>query len=199
MAWNTTQPSLLARLRDPADQLAWMEFDRQYGELIVRYCRSRGLQQSDAEDVRQVVLMNLASALRGFCYSPDRGRFRNYLGRVVRNAISRARARPGPSGCALDLEWALAAETARPTEVDDRWEREWVGHHLRRAMRKVRRAFEPRSIAAFDRLLAGAAPDQISREMGMTTEAVHKIKQRVRDRLKAAIALQIEEEERVDA
>ncbi|MCA9752374.1 MAG: sigma-70 family RNA polymerase sigma factor, partial [Gemmatimonadetes bacterium] len=94
MIWHTTRPSLLLRLRDPSDRRSWAEFDARYGELIVRYCLRRGLQLADAEDVRQEVLVSLASALKTFEYSPERGRFRGYLGRAVRNAIFRQATRP---------------------------------------------------------------------------------------------------------
>jgi RNA polymerase sigma-70 factor (ECF subfamily) len=197
MAWHTTQPSLLARLRDPADHAAWREFDRCYGDLIVRYCRSRGLQQSDAEDVRQVVLMNLASAMRGFEYSPARGKFRSYLGRVVRNTISRAAGRPDRRMGALDNGGLTAV--AEDDESDARWEREWTHHHLRTAMQTIRRTFDPRSVAAFDRLLAGASTRVVAEEMDMTVEAVHKAKQRIRNRLRALVAAQVADEDRVDA
>ena len=70
MAWQTTHPSLLLRVSDPQDQTAWAEFDQRYGELILRYCHRCGLQHSDAEDVRQIVLVSLVSALRNFEYQP---------------------------------------------------------------------------------------------------------------------------------
>ena len=92
-----TQPSLLSRVRDGSDQAAWREFEAKYHELLLRYCRARGLQRSDAEDVRQIVMMNLAKFLRNFDYSPEKGGFRSYLGRVVRNSISRHFSRPNPA------------------------------------------------------------------------------------------------------
>ncbi|MHC5113908.1 MAG: sigma-70 family RNA polymerase sigma factor [Planctomycetota bacterium] len=192
MRWRTTQPSLLSRVRDPDDHAAWSEFDDRYGELIVRFCRIRGLQQSDAEDIRQVVLMSLSSALRGFQYSPARGRFRSYLGRVVRNAISRHFGRPGVPLCALDTNGGL-----EPGEPDDdgQWEQEWVHHHLRRAMVTIRRSYDPRSVEVFDRLLAGTTTQQVAREMQMSEQAVHKVKQRIRNRLRALVERQVEEED----
>src|SRR5262249_5091882 len=102
IGWQTGRPSLLDRRRDPADAAGWGEFDRMYGELIVRYCRGRGLQLADAEDVRQIVLWNLSKAMPGFRYSRERGRFRDYLGRAVRNAIWRRR--PGRVTGALEID-----------------------------------------------------------------------------------------------
>lgn len=192
MSWKTTQPSLLLRVRDSADAAAWSEFDRRYGELIVRYCRSRGLQQTDAEDIRQIVLMNLSRALKNFEYSPARGKFRTYLGRAVRNAMTRLARRPDRRLYTLDQE-----EQAPAPEVEDdaSWEDEWVRHHYRQAMQTVRQTFEPRSVEVFDRLLAGATTAQVAEEFDMTTEAVHKVKQRIRDRLKGLIAQQIKDED----
>jgi RNA polymerase sigma-70 factor (ECF subfamily) len=187
---------LLVRVRDPADQAAWSEFDGRYGELIVRYCLSRGLQQSDAEDVRQAVLMSLASALRSFKYSPQRGRFRSYLGRVVRNAVIRFATRPNRTPLTLDS--GVLSLTGDDDGQDERWEQQWRLHHLRLAMRAVRRTSEAKSVEVFDRLLAGASVAQVAEEKQMTREAVHKIKQRVRDRLRQLVAEQMADEEGVD-
>ena len=82
MTPQTTRPSLLARVRDLDDHHAWVEFESRYRDLILGYCRRRGLQRSDAEDVRQMVMLNLAQASsRNFEYQPQRsGRFRDYIG-----------------------------------------------------------------------------------------------------------------------
>lgn len=196
MTWPTTHPSLLRRVRDPADESAWSEFDQRYGELILRYCHRFGLQHSDAEDVRQIVLMNLVSAMRRFEYQPQRGRFRSYLGRVVRNAVIRFAACPDGRMAALSSDgttWGAADD-----QPDEHWEQEWVAHHLRRAMQTIRRTGEPSRAQIFDRLLAGASVAQVAREREMTTDAVHKVKQRVRVQLSTLIAAQIDDEEDPD-
>src|SRR5262245_43365444 len=104
MGHDTTRPSLLSRVRDTGNRSAWRDFDDRYGALIVHYCRACGLQHSDAEDVRQVVMLNLARSLPNFRYSRERGRFRSYLGRVVRNAVSQHLSRPNRRGLPLDDE-----------------------------------------------------------------------------------------------
>ena len=83
-----TRLSLLTRVRDAGDARAWNEFEQRYSELVFRYALARGLQFADAEDVRQVVFLRLANALREFTYDPARGRFRSYLGAMVKNAIA---------------------------------------------------------------------------------------------------------------
>lgn len=189
-----TQPSLLSRVRDPANHAAWQEFDQRYKELILRYCRARGLQSADADDVRQLVMMSLANSLRKFEYNPARGRFRSYLGRIVRNAVIQYRSRQDP---AAGLNSTLLA--VRPAEGDEEpdevWEREWVNHHYRLAMQTIRRTFEARSIEMFDRLMGGKPVEEVAAEFETTPQAVHKVKQRIRDRMMELINQQIREED----
>lgn len=194
MGFETTQPSLLSRVRDPEDRLAWRQFDDKYRELILRYCRRKGLQQADAEDVRQIVMMNLSRALPKFHYRPKQGRFRSYLGTVVRNAISHHMSRPSSREKPLDTS-VLTSLPEVTDDADDVWEVEWANHHYRLAMKSVRETFEARSIAVFDRLLVGDSVAQVADSFGLSTQAVHKVKQRIRLRLNELIQQQIADED----
>jgi RNA polymerase sigma factor (sigma-70 family) len=191
----STQPSLLLRLRDRGDARAWREFDRRYGELVIGYCRGCGLQLSDAEDVRQLVMSSLVTAMNGFDYQPSRGRFRDYLRRVVRSAVARQLTRHTGREIALDTDVLERVSPAADDASDDRWEQQWVRSHCRRALRELRRSFEPQSVDVFDRLLAGESNDAIESALSMTPEAVRKAKQRVKDRLREIVARQIREED----
>jgi RNA polymerase sigma-70 factor (ECF subfamily) len=82
----TTRVTLLGRLRqDPTDQAAWDEFVERYGRHIYRWCRQWKLQDADAEDVTQEILVKLARKLRDFAYDPSR-RFRGWLKTVAHHA-----------------------------------------------------------------------------------------------------------------
>jgi RNA polymerase sigma-70 factor (ECF subfamily) len=85
---QSTSATLLDRLRSaPADQGAWSEFVDRYGRKIYGWCRQWGLQEADAEDVTQDVLLRLASKLRGFAYDPKRS-FRGWLRTVTHHVWS---------------------------------------------------------------------------------------------------------------
>jgi len=93
-----TRATLLARLRrDPTSEAAWDEFVEQYGRHIYRWCRKWRLQDADAEDVTQEILLKLARKLRDFAYDP-KSSFRGWLKTVAHHAWrdfvdSRGRAR----------------------------------------------------------------------------------------------------------
>ncbi|KAA3607983.1 MAG: sigma-70 family RNA polymerase sigma factor [Planctomycetota bacterium] len=197
MSSGETRPSLLLRLRDPADSAAWAEFDRTYRDLILGYCRRRGLQWGDAEDVRQKVMLNLAKATqRSFAYRPERGRFRNYLARAVQNAIHQHFSRPNRGTERLATEMSSILADPKEDQNDLLWEQEWIRHHFRLAMAKVKVHFDLRSVQIFEALLDGSTTEAVAHEFGLTTQAVHKVKQRIRKRMEAWIARQVEAEDR---
>src|SRR4051794_16595251 len=82
----TTRVTLLTQLRqDPSDQAGWAEFVEHYGRHIYRWCRQWQLQDADAEDVTQDILMKLTQKLRAFAYDPSRS-FRGWLKTVAHHA-----------------------------------------------------------------------------------------------------------------
>ena len=79
----STRMTLLGRLADPADQLAWGHFVDRYGKVLRRWCHHWGLQEADAEDVVQNILLELLGHIRR--YAPT-GRFRAWLKTVAKRA-----------------------------------------------------------------------------------------------------------------
>jgi RNA polymerase sigma factor (sigma-70 family) len=203
---DRTSPTLLERLRNPGDHAAWTRFDAIYGDLIVAFSRRRGLQATDAEDVRQTVTVKLMGSLRGFDYDRSRGRFRDYLYRVVQSALSdRAADRGVPLHVPGALDTSVEAQAGsrdhgRPDraaldEVDSIWVQEWEAFHFRRAWGVVQTQFSSSHLDMFNHLLDGLGVRQVAEMFAQSEEAVHKVKQRVRDRLREQIAAQMAEED----
>ncbi len=92
-----TSPTLLGRIaKDPKDEVAWATFVDCYGPKINHGCRQRGLQQADAEDVTQNVLLRLARVLKTFNYEPSkkfRGWLRQVTAHVAVTAVFKAKSR----------------------------------------------------------------------------------------------------------
>lgn len=186
---------MLFRLRDPADQPAWREFDRRYGELIVRYCLACGIQWNDAEDIRQMVLHNLSRSMPGFEYDAARGRFRDYLRRVVRHAIARHQSRHTASEIALENDVLDSFAGGQPDNGDAVWEQQWIRRHCQLALKTLRREADPQHVAIFERLLAGDEIGELAESFELKQESIRKIKQRMKERLQGLIARQLRDED----
>ena len=59
-----TSESLILRVKDPANATAWSAFLAIYRPVIYRLARSRGLQDADAEDLAQQVLVSISRTVQ---------------------------------------------------------------------------------------------------------------------------------------
>src|SRR5262249_29568668 len=83
----STSLTLLHQLRShPTDEAAWRLFVERYGKQIYAWCRRWGLQDADAHDVTQTVLLKLARCMQSFEYDRQQS-FRAWLQTVTRHAL----------------------------------------------------------------------------------------------------------------
>ncbi len=152
---SRTSPTLLGRLgKVPPDETAWVEFVDRYGRRIYGWCAHWGLQQSDAEDVTQQVLLKLAAKMRSFAYDPSRS-FRAWLKTVTHHAwrdFAEARKRPG-AGSGDSAVRELLDNVGAGDNLAERLEEEFSRDLLEEAMARVRLRVQPHTWEAF-RLLA---------------------------------------------
>ena len=119
----TTQATLIERLRDGDAVMAWEEFFQRYWRLIYAAARTRGCREHTAEEIVQEVMLTVFQQRDVFRYDPKRGRFRDWLRTVVRNAVAEHRRAPaqrvrGRGGESEDH----AAEPADDRAPDQAWE-----------------------------------------------------------------------------
>jgi RNA polymerase sigma-70 factor (ECF subfamily) len=178
-----TRPSLLVRLRDPRDAAAWATFVEVYGPLVYGECRRRGLRHEDAEDVTQKVFARLVGGIRRFDYHRACGRFRAWLGTIVRHEVLRFRGRSGgPAAAIPDLDTLAAPDDAA-------WVAAYHARVLRVALDRCAPHFDPRTWAAFTGVwLAGRPAAEVAAELGQPLDWVYVAKSRALKRLHAAVA-----------
>ena len=106
---SKTSVTLLERLRDGSDDVAWQEFFQRYGMLVYASARRRGCSDHTAEEIVQDVMLSVFEHRDLFDYDSRRGRFRDWLGTVVRNTVVSHRRRPSQrirvQGGRSDVRW----------------------------------------------------------------------------------------------
>src|SRR5262249_17408989 len=156
---SKTRVTLLGRLRtDPDDPSAWAEFVDHYGARVYDWCRRWGLQEADARDVTQDVLLKLARKLREFHYDSARS-FRAWLKTLAHHAWSDfldARRRPGLGSGDSAVQERLDSAAARD-DLAARLEEEFDRELLDEAMARGRLRVAPQTWEAF-RLTALGRP-----------------------------------------
>lgn len=187
-----TRPSLLARIKDPADRRAWAEFVDIYAPLIYGFAHKQGLQDADAADLTQEVLGAVARSAARLDYDPARGTFRGWLFRVVRNELAdfgaaRKRHRPGTGDTAVKRR--LEEQPAPTADEVAIWEREYERRLFALACEQVRRDFQESTWQAFWlTAIQGKSGKDVAGVLNLSTAAVYLAKRRVTERLREQIA-----------
>jgi RNA polymerase sigma factor (sigma-70 family) len=189
-AWlPTTCPTLLARLRhDPSNEAAWDEFVEHYGRHIYRWCRQWGLQDADAEDVAQDILLKLARKLRDFAYDPQ-GSFRGWLKTVAHHAWRDFVAgRRGARAVADDHVWELLQSVEAREDLIQKLEEAFDYELLEAAKVQVRLRVAPHTWEAF-RLVAldGRPAAEVAGTVHMQVAMVYVAKSKVQKMLQEEI------------
>ena len=192
-----TRPSLLVRLKDRADQEAWHEFAEIYQPVIYRLARRKGLQDADAEDLTQLVLMAVSKAVERWEHDPRRARFRTWLHRVAQNAILNALTRGKPDRGSGDsaLLALLNNQPGKEGPNSDLLRLEYRREVFRWAARQIRDEFQPATWDAFWlSAIEGRRVEEVAKQLSKTPGSIYAARSRVIRRMKEKVA-EVEKED----
>lgn len=186
----TTRTSLLLRLRDSHDRLAWDQFVGLYAPLVYGFARRKGLQDADAADIAQDVLTSVAQQMRQWEYRPERGSFRGWLFTIARNRLknwlaSSARRMDGTGGD--NNQEAIQSQPEAAADTND-WDAEYARHVFHWAAGIVKRQVSEQTWHAFElTAVVGKSGSEAASSLGMTISAVYLARSRVMSRLKELV------------
>jgi len=189
---SSTSLSLLSALRDDVRQhQAWTDFVTRYRPRIEGWCRRWGLQDADAHDVTQDVLLQLARQMETFQYDHN-GRFRSWLKTIAWRAWAdylksqnRNAAKPGNLRLLEHLDTVEARDDLMQ-RLDDEANREILEVAIHRIRGRVNEGtFEAFRLMAFE----GLSGAEAAQRTGMKIGSVFVAKSRVDRMLSDEVAL----------
>jgi|LakMenEpi03Aug12_release.lakeMendotaPanAssembly.Ray.scaffolds.fasta_scaffold47016_4 RNA polymerase sigma-70 factor (ECF subfamily) len=187
--WPDTNPSLILRIKDPQNAAAWNQLMAIYRPVIYRLARRKGLLHEDAEDLVQGVFISTAKAIDRWEQGEGQPRFRNWLGRITRNAIVNAitRARPDRATGTSSVLQSLASlpqgtESTQSLIVECRLEA------IRWAAREIQSEFSNATWAIFQSIaIEGRPAPEVAQVFQRTIGAVYAARCRVAARLREKV------------
>ncbi|HVJ69743.1 MAG TPA: sigma-70 family RNA polymerase sigma factor [Caulifigura sp.] len=184
-----TRASLLVRVRNPADQSAWHEFVEIYWPVIHRLARRKGLQEADADDLAQQVLMSVAKTIEERPHDPGRARFRTWLSKVVQNAALNALTRTKPDRAAGGEHHDPHVHNAPGREADSQLlQLELRREVFRWAARQIEEEFQPDTWQSFwQTAVDGRACEDVAAELKKTIGNIYAARSRVMKRLQEKV------------
>ncbi len=112
----TTSKTLLDRIKS-GDEISWNEFYQRYNGIILFLAKYKGLNDTEADDVLQQVMIEFFKQSKTFRFDPDIARFRTYFGRII-NAKIADHYRKRKDNATLD-GWDMPDENVSPEPEED--------------------------------------------------------------------------------
>ena len=184
-----TRSSLLLRVGNAEDQAAWEEFVELYHPVIYRTARLRGLQDADAHDVAQSVLVKVGRTLNKRPHDRYRARFRTWLATVTRNEAINMLRRWQPARGTGDSEVQQRLQNiADDDEQQAVWDAEYQKELFRLAARRIEPHFEPTTWQCFWlTTVEGGSIAEVSAALGKQPGSIYAARSRIIHRLREEV------------
>ena len=189
-----TRESLLLRVGDPANAEAWREFAAIYRPAVYRLARRRGLQDADAEDLSQRVLVAISQKIADWRPTSPQGAFRAWVTVIARNlalnALTRTRIDSAKGGTSV-IE-RLARQPAQEGSGGELTAREFNDEYRRALFRRMSDQicgeFQESTWQAFWMTTVEGIPiAEAARQLGKTEGVIYAGRSRVMQRLKQKV------------
>ena len=179
---ETTRSSVLKAVANTENTAAWNRLFDLYAGFIFSIARHKGLNETDADDIVQVVFADLARNLPTFNYDREKGRFRSYLtGLVNWRVMDRLKA----SKRDAELKANFWQEAKAAGGDDDFSKREWQVAAMEEALRRIKPDVRPEHYAAFvASAVEGQDTDVVTKLYGISRDNLYQIRNRLTVKLR---------------
>ncbi len=196
MGTPETRQSLIVRLKDPRNDLAWTEFVCAYEPFLSRLVRKQGTPDRHVADVTQQLLIVIARSVEGWQPDGQAASFRRWLRCVARNVVIKFMMRErkqitAQGGSAFLTLTAEVADASIDVEQARRYEQELILW----AAELVRREFRENSWRAFwETQIVGRSVADVSEELGVSTGSIYMSRSRILARIRNHIEEMLNDE-----
>jgi RNA polymerase sigma-70 factor, ECF subfamily len=182
---TTTSESLLQRLGDQQDSVAWNRFVALYTPLIFYWGRQVGLQPDDASDLVQDVLATIARRINTFRYDKSKS-FRSWLRAVTLNQF-RMNLRKKRRFEITERD-SLLAQIPDARTLESTWDRSYQVELLKRGMLLLRGDFTEKTWTALSELVTGhASVEEVAAKHGLSVWTLYSARGRLLKRLRSIL------------
>lgn len=186
--YDQTRQTLIERIRDQHNELAWEEFVATYESYIYAIIRRMGISAEDSKDIHQDVVLNLWKKLPDYRKNPN-SRFRSWLSTVTSNAVKYFIRSSVNKSKKLDrYENLLKDLDDSSTEIEAIADEEWELFIADKAMKTVEQAFSGRGMDVFQMSLNGHSIAEIAKELNIEENSVYQLRARVKKSLTKEIS-----------
>lgn len=184
---ETTRSSVIRAVADTENEAAWQRFFDLYAGFVFSIARSKGLNDTDADDIVQMVFVDLVRTLPSFKYDREKGRFRSYLAALVKwRVIDRLKAVRRDA----ELKAGFMEEVKETGQRDEEFaDREWKAVAMDHALRRIKSSVRPEHYAAFvASTVEGQDTETVMKLYNLSRDNLYQIRKRLSERLRKVMS-----------
>ena len=189
-----TSRTLLDKVKDIDNADAWDRFFAFYTPAILCFCRSKGCSKTESNDILQETMVMLLSIMSAFEYLPSKGKFRNFLFKIVEGRMKDMfkREKKYCMHASEDItNWVEHIEDSHVDTPQKQWEQSWKLNVFQHALENVKVKIQPSTYKSFEMyVLNGRKAEEVAKHFKIKINALYRQKNRV-------IALLREEVEKI--
>lgn len=197
----TTRKTLLKRLQT-FDDISWEEFYGIYWPLVFAIGRKLGMTPDSCRDLMQEIMLDLFKGEALLRYDPSRGKFRTFLGVLVRHKAlamlqdsARFSARSQTDGSDRDEASSIVADVLSLGDQDENapfqklFDEEYRNCLLAIALNELRNNVEPKTYAIFEMVAIQERPaGEVALHLGISRSTIDVYCSRCRKALRRIVS-----------
>ena len=186
---SSTRSELLRKISQMDNQGGWTEFADEYSGYIFFIAQQYGLQEADAEDIVQIVLLEVAKSISTFTYDREKGRFRAWLSTIAKRRITdflRQQTRRGrheiTGGGHTESQMAALVRKSNPLPDDfqELMDKEWQSIVQSTALKRTREQVGLKQFPLFHAYVIEEWPvEKVMQTYGVSRDQVYQAKHRI--------------------
>ena len=187
-----TRETLIIRLQKQYDEKAWNEFSTIYSGFIFAILIKMNINTTDRDDLAQEILLKAWKGIPKFELDHKRGKFRNWLGRIVSNTAKNYYRSTASRRKAHDKSQETYESFSEP-DIEQIAKEEWRTFIANMAWENIKDSLVESNRKCFELISEGLSISEVSEQLGMSSNNVSVYKKRVINKLSLEI-LRLEEE-----
>ena len=185
-----TRASLIIRLGDRSDELAWAEFLEIYEPVLFRLASRWGLQEADVREVVQESLVGVSKSIQSFSSDDRPQSFRRWLATIARNKLAdhlTRRSKQEQGSGDSDVHRWLNQQASGDSQLSV-WDWSEKQQIFAWAAERVRQQVSPQTWQAFHRTAVRNEPIAIvAKDLAIREGMVYVARSRVMSRLRKVV------------
>ena len=172
LKYPTTSKTLLDRIA-AGDEISWDEFYTRYCGIVRNLAMYNGLDDAEADDICQQVMLQFFKQSKTFKFDPDIARFRTYFGKIIQSKIADYyRKKTDEPTDEIEIE-----DEKRPTE--ELFLTEWRKMILKEAKRELKNRVAPETFQAYELYAVQHRPvEKVAAYLDCSVNQVYQAKKR---------------------